>query len=148
MAFVEPQYLHTLKTISSNKVELESEKMMVINKSVVEANSSLQTLEQYRNDYLKRLTHDLEVGLSSKNYINYQTFLQKLEDAIVGQKQHLQKLMEDLKQQRVLWQVSQRKKLSYDVISDHSEQQYNQHEARKDQKLMDEFAMRSIRYGG
>lgn len=148
MAFVEPQYLHTLKTISSNKVELESEKMMVINKSVVDANSSLQTLEQYRNDYLKRLTHDLEVGLSSKNYINYQTFLQKLEDAIVGQKQHLQKLMEDLKQQRVLWQVSQRKKLSYDVISDHSEQQYNQHEARKDQKLMDEFAMRSIRYGG
>lgn len=148
MAFVEPQYLHTLKTISSNKVELESEKMMVINKSVVEANSSLQTLEQYRNDYLKRLTHDLEVGLSSKNYINYQTFLQKLEDAIVGQKQHLQKLMEDLKQQRVLWQVSQRKKLSYDVISDHSEQQYNQHEARKDQKLMDEFAMRSMRYGG
>ncbi len=148
MAFVEPQYLHTLKTISSNKVELESEKMMVINKSVVEANSSLQTLEQYRNDYLKRLTHDLEVGLSSKNYINYQTFLQKLEDAIVGQKQHLQKLMEDLKQQRVLWQVSQRKKLSYDVISDHSEQQYNQHEARKDQKLMDEFAMRLIRYGG
>ena len=148
MAFVEPQYLHTLKTISSNKVELESEKMMVINKSVVDANSSLQTLEQYRNDYLKRLTHDLEVGLSSKNYINYQTFLQKLEDAIVGQKQHLQKLMEDLKQQRVLWQVSQRKKLSYDVISDHSEQQYNQHEARKDQKMMDEFAMRSIRYGG
>lgn len=146
MSFVEPQYLQTLKTISSSKVELESEKMTTINKSMVEAMSSLETLEQYRNDYLKRLTHDLEAGLSSKNYINYQTFLQKLEDAIVGQKHQVQKLTEDLKQQRILWQASQRKKLSYDVIADHSEQQYNQIEARKDQKLMDEFAMRSIRY--
>jgi flagellar biosynthesis chaperone FliJ len=35
-----------------------------------------QTLEQYRNDYLKpRLTHVIKAGSSSKNYINYQTFL-------------------------------------------------------------------------
>lgn len=146
MPFVEPQYLHTLKTISSKKVEIESEKMMTLNKHIDEANTSLGTLVQYRNDYLKRLAHELEVGLSSKNYINYQTFLQKLEDAIVSQEHQVTKLMNDLKVQRVFWLESQRKKMSYDVLSDQSEQQYKKVEARKDQKLMDEFAMRSSRF--
>ena len=146
MPFVEPQYLHTLKTISSKKVEIESEKMMTLNKHIDEANTSLGTLVQYRNDYLKRLAHELEVGLSSKNYINYQTFLQKLEDAIVSQERQVTKLMNDLKVQRVIWLESQRKKMSYDVLSDQSEQQYKKVEARKDQKLMDEFAMRSSRF--
>ena len=146
MPFVEPQYLLTLKTISSKKVEMESEKMMTLNKHIDEANTSLSTLVQYRNDYLKRLAHELEVGLSSKNYINYQTFLQKLEDAIVSQEHQVTKLMNDLKVQRVFWLESQRKKMSYDVLSDQSEQQYKKVEARKDQKLMDEFAMRSSRF--
>ena len=52
MPFVEPQYLLTLKTISSKKVEMESEKMMTLNKHIDEANTSLCTLVQYRNDYL------------------------------------------------------------------------------------------------
>lgn len=146
MPFVEPQYLLTLKTISSKKVEMESEKMMTLNKHIDEANTSLSTLVQYRNDYLKRLALELEVGLSSKNYINYQTFLQKLEDAIVSQERQVTKLMNDLKVQRVIWLESQRKKMSYDVLSDQSEQQYKKVEARKDQKLMDEFAMRSSRF--
>ena len=146
MPFVEPQYLLTLKTISSKKVEMESEKMMTLNKHIDEANTSLSTLVQYRNDYLKRLALELEVGLSSKNYINYQTFLQKLEDAIVSQERQVTKLMSDLKVQRVIWLESQRKKMSYDVLSDQSEQQYKKVEARKDQKLMDEFAMRSSRF--
>ena len=146
MPFVEPQYLLTLKTISSKKVEVESEKMMTLNKHIDEANTSLSTLVQYRNDYLKRLALELEVGLSSKNYINYQTFLQKLEDAIVSQERQVTKLMNDLKVQRVIWLESQRKKMSYDVLSDQSEQQYKKVEARKDQKLMDEFAMRSSRF--
>ena len=54
--------------------------------------------------------------------------------------------MNDLKVQRVFWLESQRKKMSYDVLSDQSEQQYKKVEARKDQKLMDEFAMRSSRF--
>lgn len=146
MPFVEPQYLQTLKVISTNKVEIESEKMFAINKRLAEASDSLNTLEKYRNDYLKRLADDLQSGLSSKNYINYQTFLQKLEDAIIGQKMQLQKLTDELKIQMTIWQQSQRTKLSYEVISNNSEKQFHQLEAKKDQKLMDEFATRSTRF--
>ena len=78
MPFVEPQYLHTLKTISSKKVEIESEKMMTLNKHIDEANTSLGTLVQYRNDYLKRLAHELEVGLSSKIILIIRLFYKNL----------------------------------------------------------------------
>ena len=146
MAFVEPLYLQTLKTISSKQVEVESIKMMNLNQGLDDANTSLSTLVQYREDYLSRLSDAISGGITSKSYLNYQAFLQKITDAILGQESQVARLIDDLKVQRVFWIESQRKKMSYDVLSDQSKLQYEKVEARQDQKLMDEFAQRSARF--
>ena len=52
---------------------------------------------------------------------------------------------QQVKIQRQLWQECQRKKLSYEVLSDRSEKRILKVEQKKDQKMMDEFAMRITR---
>jgi flagellar FliJ protein len=49
------------------------------------------------------------------------------------------------KVQRQLWQESQRKKLSYEVLSQRTTKRELKVEQKKDQKMMDEFAMRAGR---
>jgi flagellar FliJ protein len=87
----------------------------------------------------------LEAGMNAESFQNFQNFFGKLDQAIAGQQEVVELANQQVIIQRQLWQESQRKKLSYEVLSDRSEKRILKVEQKKDQKMMDEFAMRITR---
>ena len=141
-----PVILDTLKTIANKQVDAATEKLLALTKLAGEAQSKLDMLYQYRQDYLRRLAHDMEAGMGAKALENFRNFLRKLDEAILGQQEIADATKHQLSIQRAIWQESQKKKLSYEVLSDQSERRSHQRELKQDQKTMDEHAMRTIKF--
>ncbi len=145
MATQSSNVLEMLKDIASKEVALAAEALARAMKMVEEAQSKHDLLRDYRQDYVGSLNKLLETGIGTEAYHNFQNFLKKLDQAIAGQQTVVESAKHQVKVQRALWQESQRKKLSYEVLTQRSDKRELKVEQKKDQKMMDEFAMRISR---
>jgi flagellar FliJ protein len=137
--------LGMLQEIASKEVDEAAVALAKVMKLANEAQAKQVMLNEYRLDYEKNLNKILESGMGAEAYQNFQNFFGKLDQAIAGQQEVIELANQQVKVQKKLWQESQRKKLSYEVLSDRSEMRTLKVEQKKDQKLMDEFAMRITR---
>ena len=131
--------------MAAKEVDLAAEALAHAMKVAEEAQNKQRMLTEYRQDYLKNLNHLLETGVSAETYRNFQNFFTKLDQAVMGQQEVVEFTKQQVKVQRELWQESQRKKLSYEVLSQRSDKRAHKIEQKKDQKMMDEFATRTSR---
>ncbi len=145
MATHSTSVLKMLKEISAKEVDMAAEALAKAMKIADEAHSKQDLLLEYRQDYVKNLNKILEAGMGAEAYQNFQNFFSKLDQAIAGQQEVVEFAKQQVKVQRHLWQESQRKKLSYEVLSLRSDKREFKVEQKKDQKMMDEFAMRISR---
>ncbi|MEI8362406.1 MAG: flagellar export protein FliJ [Betaproteobacteria bacterium] len=145
MATQSSNVLYMLKEIAVKEVDLAAEALARAMKAVTEAESKLALLIEYRQDYVKNLNKILEAGMGAEAYQNFQSFFKKLDQAINGQSDVVAMAKQQVTIQRQLWQESQRKKLSYDVLSQRSDKREQKVEQKRDQKMMDELAMRISR---
>jgi flagellar FliJ protein len=139
----QPSVLITLIEIATKELELQTEQLGRATKVLDDAHAQAKMLRQYRQDYVDKLQNSMLVGLSKEGYQNYQNFLYKLDQAINGQDELVAHAERSLKVQREKWQDAQRKKLSYEVLVSRSEVKAHKLELKRDQKMMDEYAMRS-----
>lgn len=137
--------LGMLKGIATKEVDEATEALAKAMKQANEAQAKQDMLNEYRLDYVKNLNKILEAGMGADAYQNFQNFFGKLDQAIAGQQEVVELANQQVKVQKQLWQESQRKKLSYDVLSDRTDKRVLKVEQKKDQKMMDEFAMRITR---
>lgn len=137
--------LGMLQDIASKEVDEAAVALAKAMKLANEALAKQDMLNEYRLDYVRNLNKILEAGMGAKSYQNFQNFFGKLDQAIAGQQEVVELANQQVKIQKQLWQESQRKKLSYEVLTDRSEKRILKVEQKKDQKLMDEFAMRITR---
>jgi flagellar FliJ protein len=137
--------LGMLKGIATKEVDEATEALAKAMKLANEAQAKQDMLNEYRLDYVKNLNKILEGGMGAEAYQNFQNFFGKLDQAIAGQQEVVELALQQVKIQKQLWQESQRKKLSYEVLSDRTEKRVLKMEQKKDQKMMDEFAMRITR---
>lgn len=142
-----PAVINTLQELAGKEVDQAAEKLGGINKQLEEELGKLEMLRGYRNDYLEKLSRQLSAGLDAQAHQNFQRFMRMLDQAIAGQEDAVQSARQQVQQCRELWQASQRKKLSYEVLGERSEKRAQQQELKRDQKLMDEHAMRARRAG-
>ncbi len=145
MATQSSNVLKLLKEIAVKEVDLAAEALAHAMKADSEAKSKYEMLLEYRQEYVKNLNKILEAGMGAEAYQNFQNFFKKLDQAIAGQQEVLEMTKQQVKVQRQLWQESQRKKLSYEVLTQRSDKRELKVEQKRDQKLMDEFAMRISR---
>ena len=145
MAKQSSNVLGMLQGIASKEVDEAAIALAKAMKLANEAQAKQDMLNEYRLDYVRNLNKILEAGMGAKAYQNFQNFFGKLDQAIAGQQEVVELANQQVKIQKQLWQESQRKKLSYEVLSDRSEKRELKVEQKKDQKLMDEFAMRITR---
>jgi flagellar FliJ protein len=106
----------------------------------------LQMLHGYRGDYAERFDLAMANGMTPMAYRNFQAFLDKLDNAVAGQQQVLLQARQRSERERSNWQDSERKRMSYTTLSNRAQQQAQQLEAKRDQKLMDEHAARQAYY--
>ncbi|MDP1766889.1 MAG: flagellar export protein FliJ [Methylotenera sp.] len=137
--------LNMLQGIASKEVDEAAEALAKAMKVATEAQTKQDMLNEYRLDYVKNLNKILEAGMGAEAYQNFQNFFGKLDQAIAGQQEVVELANQQVKVKKQLWQESQRKKLSYEVLSDRSDKRVLKVEQKKDQKMMDEFAMRITR---
>lgn len=145
MATRSSNVLGMLQDIASKEVDEAAVALAKAMKLANEAQAKQDMLNEYRLDYVRNLNKILEAGMGAKSYQNFQNFFGKLDQAIAGQQEVVEMANQQVKIQKQLWQDSQRKKLSYEVLSDRSDKRVLKVEQKKDQKLMDEFAMRVTR---
>ena len=137
--------LGMLQDLASKEVDEAAVALAKAMKLANEAQAKQDMLNEYRLDYVRNLNKILEAGMGAKAYQNFQNFFGKLDQAIAGQQEVVELANQQVKIQKQLWQESQRKKLSYEVLTDRSEKRILKVEQKKDQKQMDEFAMRITR---
>jgi flagellar FliJ protein len=145
MATQSSNVLGMLQSIASKEVDEATEALAKAMKVAAEAQNKQDMLNEYRLDYVKNLNKILEAGMGAEAYQNFQNFFGKLDQAITGQQEVVELANQQVKVQKQLWQESQRKKMSYEVLSKRSVKRELKVEQKKDQKLMDEFAMRISR---
>ena len=134
-----------LKEIAAKEVDLAAEALAKAMKMVEDAEGKYHMLCQYREDYLNNQNALMESGMGAEVYRNFQNFFNKLDSAVNAQAEALEFAKKQARKQREIWQESQRKKLSYDVLAKRSDSREQKVQLKKDQNMMDEFAMRVSR---
>lgn len=111
-----------------------------------EAQHKLAVLEQYRNDYALRFRENLLSGLTALNYRNFQLFIEKIDNAIFGQQEVVKQAQQRVADARIVWQMCERKRMSYGALVTRAQRIAQLRENRRDQKQTDEHAARSVFY--
>lgn len=111
-----------------------------------ETEKQLSLLLQYREDYQQRFQDGAGKGLSTAQYINFQSFINKLDGAVDGQKLVVRDAEHKINLARNQWQESEKKRLSYNTLNNRAQVSVQKKEAKRDQKQTDEHAARSFFY--
>lgn len=107
-----------------------------------EAAKKLDLLIQYRAEYTARYEVGLSKGISAVGYRNFIYFLEKLDYAIEGQSKLVEESAKKVGHERTLWQLNEKKRMSYDTLATRAAKQAQQEANRREQKLTDEIATR------
>ncbi|MCB5189266.1 flagellar export protein FliJ [Methylobacillus arboreus] len=137
--------LTTLQGLAEKDVDAAADRLGEANRQLVEAEKSLNILMQYRADYVGQRDQAMANGMTAEIYQNYQSFLGKLSQAIVSQTESVERLRQVCHLRKQEWQECQKKKMSYDVLIDRADKRAQAIETKRDQKMMDEHAMRVSR---
>jgi len=138
--------INTLKEISARDLNKAAERLAESNRLLLDAKTQREMLEKYREDYVAKYSDLLTQGMTLESMQNYQSFLKKLDQAIAGQEQIIGGMDRQVKRYLSAWQECQKKKLSYDVLSDRAGKKVIAKENKTEQKMMDEFASRARRW--
>lgn len=147
MAVQSTATLRMLIELAAKDVDLATEALAQAMKAAEDAQNRQNMLYEYRQGYVDNLNRNLATGMDIQAYNNFQNFFGKLDQAIAGQLELLESAKRLVKYKREMWQESQRKKLSYEVLMQRSHKHALKVEQKRDQKTMDEYSMRISRSG-
>ena len=140
-----PSALETLIELAQRDSDDAAKRLGAALKAVEEAEQKLTMLLGYRDDYANKLDQAQMNGITPFAYANFVAFVGKLDNAINGQQEVLKhaKYKSDL--EKTAWQESERKRLSYRTLNDRAAAEALKIENKRDQKMMDDHAARTVR---
>ena len=107
-----------------------------------EENGKLELLVAYRKEYLARFEAAARAGLDGRGLVNYREFMQRLEDAITQQREHLAAHRRAVEKCRSDWQSAHGRLKSFDTLDARRRRSERLEERRRDQRRTDEQAAR------
>jgi flagellar FliJ protein len=140
-----PSALDTLIDLAQRETDDCAKRLGAALKAVEDAEQKLQMLLGYRDDYAAKLDAAQMDGITPFAYANFTAFLAKLENAINGQREVIKHAQYKAEAERTAWQESERKRVSYRTLNERAAQQALQLENKRDQKMMDDHAARTVR---
>ena len=114
----------------------------LLNAEVAKAESKLNMLISYREDYRERFRSTAHQDMHSAGWKNFQQFLEKLDEAIEQQRATVLACQQAVHRGQREWQTRQKQVKAYDTLEQRHQGVQALHEKRRDQKLMDDFAAR------
>ncbi len=143
MASASTSTLTMLVNLASEEVDLATKNLAVANQALKLEQEKSAMLRTYKQDYIDQYNARLSNGLGKELHLNYQRFLQNLAQAIDGQEQMVIAAQYERDKKREVLQKAQQKKMSYEVLISRAEKKALHTANKREQKLMDEFAMRA-----
>lgn len=137
--------LQTLVDFATKEVSGAAEKLSEANLVFQDSQNKLTMLLGYRMDYTGQFSTNAKSGVSIEEYHNFQNFLKRLDEAISCQREVVESNRQEVDIQRKCWQACERRKLSYGVLVTNSQKKAHRLELKKDQKMMDEHAIRMFK---
>ncbi|GAB3537607.1 flagellar export protein FliJ [Noviherbaspirillum agri] len=138
--------LETLIELATNQTDEAAKRLGKAIRACQDTEQKLALLLQYRDDYDARFKAGMAGGITAAGYRNFQLFMDKLDKAIDGQQQIVNDAKRRIQEERLLWQSSERKRMSYDTLATRAQQVQQRKDNKRDQKLMDEHATRQANY--
>jgi flagellar FliJ protein len=140
-----PSALETLIELAQRASDDAAKRLGAALKVVEEAEQKLKMLLGYRDDYAQRLDQAQMAGITPFAYANFVAFVGKLDNAINGQQEVLKHAKYKSELEKTAWQESERKRLSYRTLNDRAAAEALKIENKRDQKMMDDHAARTVR---
>jgi flagellar FliJ protein len=137
--------LETLIGLAQRESDDRARKLGAALKAVEEGEQKLQLLLGYRDDYGRKLDAAQQAGITPFAYHNFVAFLDKLENAVKGQREVIKHARYKADTEKAAWQESERKRLSYRTLTERAAAQALALENKRDQKMMDDHAARTAR---
>jgi flagellar FliJ protein len=138
--------LDTLIELAQREVDEAAKQLGVALKAGEESEQKLTMLLGYRDDYAMKLDGAQVAGITPMAYRNFVAFIDKLDNAINGQRELVKHAHHKSAQAKGAWQLCERKRMSFRTLSERAALDALQLENKRDQKQMDEHAARQAYY--
>jgi len=137
--------LETLIELAQRESDDAAKRLGAALKAVEEAEQKYQMLLGYRDDYANRLDQQQMAGITPFAYQNFVAFVGKLDNAINGQAEVVKHAKYKSDQEKKAWQENERKRLSYRTLNERAVAEAQKVADKRDQKMMDDHAARTVR---
>ena len=141
-----PSQLATLIDLAQRETDDCAKRLGAALKALDDCQQKLQMLAGYRDDYAQRFEASMSSGITPMAYRNFQAFMVKLDSAIMGQQQVVEHAQARSDNEKMRWQLAERKRMSYTTLNNRAQEQALKLENKRDQKAMDEHAARQAYY--
>jgi flagellar FliJ protein len=138
--------LETLIELAQRDSDECARRLGVARKAVEEAAQKLTMLLGYRDEYARRLDAAQVNGITPFAYHNFVAFMAKLDQAVAGQREVQKHAEARAAMEQKAWQENERKRLSYRTLNERAAAEALRIENKRDQKLMDDHAARTVYY--
>ncbi|MFS2004254.1 flagellar export protein FliJ [Duganella sp. CT11-25] len=138
--------LETLMDLARRETDDAAKRLGIALKAVDDAKQKHQMLVGFREEYVKKFETAQQAGITPMAYRNFQAFIEKLEVAVKGQMDMIKHAEYRSEQEKMVWQASERKRMSYSTLNDRADAAALKLENKRDQKQMDEHAARQAYY--
>lgn len=138
--------LSVLIELATREVDQATTRLGIAVQAAEDASRKLSLLEDYRENYQLNFQENMLNGLSLWKYRNFQVFLENIDRAITSQQEVVRRAQQRVRIEREAWQVVERKCLSYKVLDEQEAQRQLYKESKREQKLMDEHAIRQYQH--
>lgn len=133
--------LPILIDLSKNSADQAAKELQELAQARTQADSQLEMLQSYRQDYVLRMQQAGSTGLSASNYHNFRRFISTLDDAIALQNKSIKQLEIKLDGQRQNWLQEKRRLNSYETLRERYHSQQRIIDNRNEQRRNDEASI-------
>lgn len=141
-----PFPLQPLLNLAQTKSEAAIRRLGQLNKQQHDAQTQLETLQQYRRDYQARMQESSQAGMDPILLRNFQEFIYKLDAAIAQQLKAVEQTQLSTQKGRGEFTNTQRKLKSFDTLQQRHIETEQKTESKQEQRAADEHTGRSVAY--
>ena len=140
MANNKNKQLETLLKFEKSKEEIASNTLRNAENDYQQNLIRLQSVADYRLEYMKRLSERTSVGLDSATYNHYHAFISKLDYASEQVKVAMQQAKALVEQSKTLWFKQRQKVQAVEMLAKKRSLALAKVESKKEQAMFDEIA--------
>lgn len=135
-----PFHLQALADLADERKQAAAQALAKLKLALQHAESKLEQLQAYHEEYRQRLQSQSESGVSIAQLRDYQAFMGKLEAAIHAQAEEVARCRQRWQHGCDEWRERERESNAYATLRQRHELSERKSENRMDQRLQDEFA--------